>query len=84
MRDYLNGILSFIGAESLTDEEFSTVSVSDENDDLAVYNSLLTVLQARDLVSDTTLRLQFYFQAKGTEVNPPENARSNIFIGGEI
>lgn len=84
MRDYLNGILSFIGSESLTDEEFSSITVTDQNDHLAVYDALLSVLEARDSVSDMTSRLMHYFQAKGVAVSQPVLAKSNIFVGGSL
>lgn len=81
MRAYLNSILSFIGAESLTDEEFSTITVTDQDDHVAVYDQLLLVVQARDLVSTMPQRLMAYFVAKGIAVSTPVVARSNIFVG---
>jgi hypothetical protein len=84
MREYLDGILSFIGAESLTDEEFGTVEVTDQNDHVAVYDTLLGILQSRDLVSDMTSRLLSYFQAMGVAATPPNNSYSNIFIGADL
>lgn len=84
MRDYMNAILQFIGAESLTDEEFGTVSITDINDDLAVYDNLLLILQAREVVSDATSRLLSYFQAKGLNAPAPNNASSNIFVGSAL
>lgn len=84
MRDYLNGILSIIGAESLTDEEFSSISVTDQNDHLAVYDSLTAILVSRDVVSDMTSRLMYYFQARGIAVSAPALATSNIFVGASL
>lgn len=81
MRDYLNGILLLIGAESLTDEEFGSVTVIDPTDDVGVYDTLLLILQAREVVSEMTSRLMYYFQAKGVAVSEPVNSRSNIFVG---
>lgn len=86
MRDYLNGILSFIGTESLTDEEFDSISLQDTDDQIAVYQALLGVLQSRDLVSDDmTMRLQSYFLAKGVAVvQVTKIPVSNIFVGASL
>jgi hypothetical protein len=84
MRDYLDGILSLIGAESLTDEEFSSNPVTDINDHLGVYNYLLGILQARELVSDMSFRLKSYFDARGISLASPNVGRSNIFVGAEL
>jgi hypothetical protein len=84
MREYLDGILNFIGAESLTDEEFGTVTVTDQEDNQAVYSALLTVLQSRELVSDMTLRLQNYFLSQGIAVVNVTVAVSNILVGADL
>jgi hypothetical protein len=84
MRDYLNAVLSFIGSESLTDDEFDSIDLEDTNDQVANYNSLLSILQARDVVSGMTTRLQYYYLAKGVEVSAPNNAVSNIFVGSPL
>jgi hypothetical protein len=84
MRDYLNGVLSFIGAESLTDEEFESIDLEVFTDLVANYNALLIVLQDREVVSSMTSRLENYFLAKGAAVSTPNNARSNIFVGSEL
>lgn len=81
MREYLDSILSFIGAESLTDEEFSSITVTDQSDHQAVYSSLLSILETRESVSEMRSRLQHYFLAKGIEVTPPNDANSNILVG---
>ncbi len=81
MRVYLDAVLTFIGAESLTDEEFDSIDLEDTDDQVATYNALLVILQGRDLVSDMTTRLQYYYQAKGVQVTAPNNANSNIFVG---
>jgi len=81
MRAYLNAILTFIGCESLTDEEFDALTLEDTEDQVEVYESLLSVLEARESVSETTSRLQFYFQAKGVEVSEADSGSSNIFVG---
>lgn len=86
MRDYLNAILNFIGAESLTDEEFNALTLENTDDQIAVYQALLGVLQSRDLVSDDmTMRLQSYFLAKGIAVVKVEKIPvSNIFVGASL
>lgn len=84
MRDYLNGVLSFIGAESLTDEEFDALTLESIVDLVANYNALLSVLQGREVVSDMTSRLENYYLAKGAAVSTASNARSNIFVGADL
>jgi hypothetical protein len=86
MRDYLNQILSFIGTESLTDEEFASITLENTDDQIAVYQALLAVLQSRDLVSDDmTMRLQNYFLAKGVPVvTVTKMPVSNIFVGAVL
>ncbi len=84
MRDYLNAILEFIGAESLTDEEFDSITLEDTEDQVANYNALLVILQARELVSDMASRLQHYFLAQGVSVSAPVSAVSNIFVGAVL
>lgn len=82
MRDFLNAILAFIGAESLTDDEFSSI-----DEDLSygynsdTYDVLASILQGRESVSDVQLRLQYFFQAKNVEITPVEVGRSNVYLG---
>ncbi len=85
MRDYLNDILEFIGVDSLTDIEFDSITLEETTDQVAVYNVLLNILEARELVSTMRSRLQNYFLAKGVEgvVLPPAPV-TNIFVGGCI
>lgn len=85
LRGYLNSILAFIGAESLTDEEFESLPEDlEQTDDLAVYQALLGVLEARENVSSSIDRLNHYFLAMGTAVGEPETAVSNIFVGSSL
>ncbi len=86
MRDYLDAILDFIGTESLTDEEFDSIDLESTEDQIAVYNTLVGVLQSRELEStDLTLRLQNYFLAKGVQVVPvTQMPVSNIFVGASL
>ncbi len=69
MRDFLDAILAFINAESLTDDEFdllpeSTVQGYNEY----VYKYLRSILQARESVSLQLARLKAFFVAKGVSV----------------
>lgn len=68
MRDFLDEILSFVGADSLTDEEFEALTIGDEELTVATYAALKGVLEARESVSDTLYRLAFYYLAAGVTV----------------
>lgn len=94
MRDFLNDILEFIGAETLTDEEFEQCEedLGDYGDNVQTYRTLKEVLTARDSSSDTLYQLAFYFLAKGVTVasvntsqpaddSSPVQAQSQILIG---
>jgi hypothetical protein len=88
MRAILNAILSFIGAESLTDEEYEycETNIDDSDEPEQVYAALFTVLEERDSVSDMSGRLRYYYLAKGisvaTDAEELENgAKTNIFVG---
>jgi len=83
-RQTLDDVLSFIGAESLTDDEFADLELDDVSNDLDNYNALVAVLVNRDSVSDTSDRLFDYYKAKGVEIPEPEVAKSNILVGGEL
>lgn len=95
MRDFLDEILTFIGADSLTDDEFDALTVSEEEYVVSVYAALKGVLEDRESVSDTLYRLAFYFLARGvsvatvntSEASTDDSARpaqSQIFIGGVL
>ncbi len=86
MRTFLNAILSFIGSESLTDEEFASLSTELTADyTLAVYTALKTVLTAREGVSAQLAKLKAYFQAKGVDTaGPAREAASQIFLGSPL
>lgn len=88
MRDFLDSILEFIGCESLTDEEFQTISLTEPPAYTSeAYDALKTVLQARENVSDQVKRLKFYFIAKGVDLSgtsPVKKPVSHIFIGSEL
>lgn len=84
MRDFLNLILSFIGASSLTDTEFNSLTITEQVYTVEVYESLLGVLESRESVSDTATRLKYYFLARGVEVTTDYTPKSNIFIGAGL
>lgn len=81
MRVFLNAILSFIGAESLTDLEFETVEAESQAYDQATYDDLARILDARDGISVFQGRLIGYYTAKGVAVTEIDTARSNILLG---
>lgn len=84
MRDFLNAILSFIGATSLTDGEFSALEIESYAYDLATYEALLAVVDARESVSNTRDRLRYYFLARGVSVSESSAGRSNILVGAVL
>ena len=84
MRSFIDAILSFIGADSLTDVEFATFTISVEAYTKELYVEILAVLDSRELVSNTRDRLTYYFKARGIEVIESSPARSNIYAGGGL
>lgn len=87
LRDFLNAILAFIGASSLTDVEYSSVNVLDIEVgvyNLAAYTQLSNVLISREAVSTTTDRLRYFFMSKDVNVPAPAIASSNIFVGSVL
>lgn len=86
MRVFLNGILSFIGSESLTDEEFDSLTITQQNYSTATYEALRGVLQSREMVSGQLRKLKAYFRIKGADVGSEKAtpAVSNIFVGASL
>jgi hypothetical protein len=84
MRDFINAILSVIGASYLTDEEYDALDIIVYGYDVATYNAILAVLDARELVSNTRDRLTYYFKARGVEVEASSPAKSDIFLGAVL
>ena len=72
--------MSFIEAASLSDEEFESIELDDEEYSVEVYEALLAILDARESVSNTRDRLQYYFLARGVETSALEGT-SNILVG---
>lgn len=86
MRVFLNNILSFIGSESLTDVEFSTIESTAEEYSKQVYEELKAILQARESVSGQLKKLKAYFMAKDVDLTttPARDQKSQILIGGPL
>jgi hypothetical protein len=64
MRATLNAILAFIGAESLTDDEFESIEDINMSVSSEVYNGLAGILEAREYVTNMVQRLKFYYMAR--------------------
>lgn len=86
MRVFVNSIFSFIGSESLTDDEFESLSEDLEQEyTKELYEALKEILQARESVSGQLKRLKSYFIAKGVDLNAPAvTPTSQIFIGARL
>ncbi len=87
-REFLDDIFDFIGSETLTDEEYDTISLEAELEyDKPTYEALRSVLEGRENVSGQVKKLKAYFCARGADlagdtVIPTPN--SNIFIGSDL
>lgn len=88
MRDFLDDILAFINAESLTDLEFDDIELElPPAYSKETYLALRALLEARENVSDQVKRLKLYFIAKGVDISSSPTvptANSNIFIGSGL
>lgn len=88
MRDYLDNILSVIQAESLTDEEFASVSLPlPPSVSEAMYFTLKGILEGRENVSTVLVRLRRYFMAAGVELSKKaeqHTPQTQIFIGASL
>lgn len=83
MRDFINAVLAFIGTSSLTDLEFSALTITAAGYDNATYLAIVGVLDSREGVSTMRDRARYVFLAKGLELDdPPAAAKSNILVGG--
>jgi hypothetical protein len=83
-RSYLNGILSSIGTTSLTDDEFYSISADPIGLNSDTYDSLETILEARELASNVHARLHDYFESRDVDVADPTTGKSNIYVGGVL
>ena len=84
IRDFLNAILAFIGAASLSDDEFNSLDLEVQTYSVEVYEGLLSVLDSREMVSNTRDRLRYYFLARGVEVQESSAGMSNIWAGSVL
>ncbi len=87
LRDFLDDILSFIGSESLTDDEFDTVGEEVTEDYTKVgYEALKAIVQEREGVSGQLKKLKAFYIAKGVDLSatPSRDASSHIFVGGVL
>lgn len=87
MRVFLDGVLEFIGSESLTDDEFATLPdtlVASYNE--YTYAALRSVLQARESLSYQLKKLKALYIARGVNVcdTPAQEPKSNILIGAAL
>lgn len=85
MREWLNAILSFIGAPSLTDDEYDSINFLHLENGVynqAAYDELSKVLAARETMSTMQERLAGFFRAKGlTDLTVADTAKSQILVG---
>jgi hypothetical protein len=86
MREFLDAILAFIESESLTDEEFETITLTEQIYTKETYEALRAILEGRENVSGQVLRLKQYFEAKGVDFTTSTIpiANSNILIGSAL
>lgn len=84
MRQFLNVILGVIDAASLTDDEFSSLTIVAYNYDQATYDALLAILVEREAVSSMRSRLYHLFLAKGASINETSTAQSKIYVGSVL
>jgi hypothetical protein len=85
VREFLNAILGFIGTASLTDDEFTLISgIASQSYTLETYGALQSILDERESVSNTHLRLKYFFLARGISIGERASQFSNIFIGGTL
>jgi hypothetical protein len=73
-----------IGASSLTDDEFDGLEIEAYGYDQETYDALAAVLIARESVSTTLDRLEYYFLARGVELTAADSAQSNIYLGSAL
>lgn len=84
LRQFLDNILLVIGEGTLTDLEYSGIDLMTRAYDTDTYNELLAVLDSRAASGTSRTRLTQYFQARGVDVVPPSNGKSNILLGGPL
>ncbi len=83
MRDFVDGILTFIGTATLTDGEEATIQLPEYGYDQETYDQIRIILGLRESISQFDEKLIAYFKAKGVDVTSPQaSGSSNIFVGG--
>jgi hypothetical protein len=84
MRDFLDTILNYLGATSLTNDEFDSVTATVQAYDQASYDDLARILTERESMSDTLDRLLYLYKSKGFTPNEYDDGGSNIFVGAPL
>lgn len=88
VRNFIDSVLQFIDAETLTDDEFESLEITTAGWDKETYVAIRTVLHNRESVSGKTKQLRLYFIAKGVDLRDAPKAapapNSNIFIGAPL
>jgi hypothetical protein len=87
-REVANAILKFLGAPSLTDDEWTSMSIDESSTPQALYEALDAVLASRGALSSIRDRLKFYFAAKGVGVFPvaedQDEPHLDIYMGSDL
>lgn len=83
-RYFVNDILRFIDAETLTDVEFGTIESTNKEYTQQLYNELFAILQSRGDLSDQEARLGMYFKSKGISISEATESYTNILVGGSV
>ncbi len=82
MREFIDAILTSIGAASMNDEEFELITITEATLTKELYTEILLVLDSREAVSSDRDRLAYYFKARGIDIATVAPARkSEILIG---
>lgn len=86
LREFLDSVFDEIDSESLTDDEFATVTETvTEELNQASYDALKAVLQSREAVSGQLKKLNAYYVSQGVDVSGATYAaNSQIFVGSEL
>ncbi len=88
LRDFIDAILAFIGASSLTDDEYTSINQTGLSISLynkALYTAMSTVLIGREAVSSTQDRLRYFFLSKGiSDIGEVSKGKTNVYIGDPL
>jgi hypothetical protein len=89
LRQVLNRIFIFIGVETLSDDEYNSLTINLDSNSIETYQALLAILETRDSVSQSKDRLRYYFQAKNAAIEEPDedtfgDDESNILVGSSL